>query len=57
MLVKLAVQLRVNGPPPAHLIGFYDCRIGGAEQLRSYAAILGIGFQARRHGGRAERRR
>jgi flagellar biosynthesis protein FlhF len=45
-LVQLAAQYGVAGRRPAQLINFDNCRIAGAEQLRTFAAILGIGFQA-----------
>ena len=45
-LVKLAVAYGLKSRRPAQLLSMDMCRVGGAEQLRSYAAILGIGFQA-----------
>jgi flagellar biosynthesis protein FlhF len=44
-LVQLAARYGVAGRRPAQLINFDNCRIAGAEQLRTFAAILGIGFQ------------
>ncbi|HZT30571.1 MAG TPA: hypothetical protein VFA33_11840 [Bryobacteraceae bacterium] len=45
-LVKLAVNYGLTAHRPVHLISMDGWRVGGAEQLRSYAAILGVGFQA-----------
>ena len=45
-LVKLAVTQAVSGGGPVRLISADMLRIGGAEQLRTYAAILGVPFQA-----------
>jgi flagellar biosynthesis protein FlhF len=44
-LVKLAVQLGLTARRSVQLITTDDYRVGGAEQLRSFAAILGAGFQ------------
>ena len=43
-LVKLAAQYGLRGRRPAHIISTDNLRVGAAEQLRSYAAILGVGF-------------
>jgi len=43
-LVKLAAQYGLRGRRPAHIISTDNLRVGAAEQLRSYAAILGLGF-------------
>jgi len=45
-LVKLAVTQAVAGGGSVRLISADTHRIGGAEQLRTYAAILGVPFQA-----------
>ncbi|MCW5976766.1 MAG: hypothetical protein KIT09_01750 [Bryobacteraceae bacterium] len=45
-LVKLAVAYGLKCRKPAQLISMDTWRIGGADQLRSYAAILGVGFLA-----------
>lgn len=45
-LVKLAVAYGLKSRRPVHLISMDTWRVGGAEQLRSYAAILGVGFEA-----------
>jgi flagellar biosynthesis protein FlhF len=45
-LVKLAVAYGLKGRKPVQLISMDTWRVGGAEQLRSFAAILGVGFQA-----------
>jgi flagellar biosynthesis protein FlhF len=44
-LVKLAVQHGLTGRKSVQLISLDNMRIGGSDQLRSYAAILGVGFQ------------
>ena len=45
-LVKLAIVHGLTGRRPVQLLSMDNYRVGGAEQLRSYAAILGVGFQA-----------
>jgi flagellar biosynthesis protein FlhF len=45
-LAKLAVQHGLAVRRPVRLLSMDDYRVGGAEQLRSYAMILGAGFQA-----------
>jgi flagellar biosynthesis protein FlhF len=45
-LVKLAVRYGLAGRRPTQLISMDGYRIAASEQLRSYAAILGVGFQA-----------
>jgi flagellar biosynthesis protein FlhF len=44
-LVKLAVNYGLVGRKPALLLSTDTYRVAAAEQLRSFAAILGIGFQ------------
>lgn len=44
-LAKLAVQYGLSARKPALLISFDTLRVAASEQLRSYAALLGIGFQ------------
>lgn len=44
-LVKLAAQFGVASRRPCHILTVDTHRIAAAEQLRSYAAILGVGFQ------------
>jgi flagellar biosynthesis protein FlhF len=44
-LVKLAVNYGLACRRPAMLLSTDSYRVGAAEQLRSYAAILGVGFQ------------
>jgi flagellar biosynthesis protein FlhF len=44
-LVKLAVQYGVGARKLVHVLTIDTYRISAAEELRSYAAILGIGFQ------------
>ncbi|MGC9949786.1 MAG: hypothetical protein ABSF64_25740 [Bryobacteraceae bacterium] len=45
-LVKLAVQEGLRAGRSTRLISADTQRIGGAEQLRTFAAILGVAFQA-----------
>ncbi len=44
-LVKLAVNYGLAARRPVLLLSMDTQRVGAAEQLRSYAAILGVGFQ------------
>jgi flagellar biosynthesis protein FlhF len=44
-LVKLAVNYGVAARRPALLLSMDTYRVAAADQLRSYAAILGVGFQ------------
>ena len=43
-LVKLAAHFGLRARRPTHIISTDNLRVGAAEQLRSYAAILGVGF-------------
>jgi flagellar biosynthesis protein FlhF len=45
-LVKLAVRYGLGMHRPVHILSMDSYRVAASEQLRSYAAILGIGFQA-----------
>ncbi len=45
-LVKLAVRFGLTSRRPTQLISMDTLRVAAAEQLRGYAAILGVGFQA-----------
>jgi flagellar biosynthesis protein FlhF len=45
-VVKLAMAQGLTARKPVQLLSMDNYRVGGAEQLRSYAAILGVGFQA-----------
>lgn len=45
-LVKLAAAYGMRTQRPAQLISADMYRVGAAEQLRSFASILGVGFQA-----------
>jgi len=45
-LVKLAVRYGLASRRPVHLISADTHRVSGAEQLRTYAAIIGAGFDA-----------
>lgn len=44
-LVKLAARYALPGRRPSQILSMDTYRVAAAEQLRSYAAILGIGFQ------------
>lgn len=44
-LVKLAARYGLTHRRPTHIISADSYRVAAYEQLRSYAAILGIGFQ------------
>jgi len=46
LIAKLAVTHGLQARRQVRLISMDDYRVGGAEQLRSYAAILGAGFEA-----------
>jgi flagellar biosynthesis protein FlhF len=45
-LVKLAVNYGLAARRPSLLLSIDTYRVAAAEQLRAYAAILGVGFQA-----------
>jgi flagellar biosynthesis protein FlhF len=45
-LVKLAARYGVAGRKPTQILSADCLRIAAADQLRSYAAILGLGFQS-----------
>lgn len=44
-LVKLAARHAMHAQKPAQILSADTFRVAAAEQLRSYAAILGMGFQ------------
>src|SRR6185369_12010504 len=44
-LVKLAVNYGLAARRPVMLLSMDTYRVAAADQLRSYAAILGVGFQ------------
>ncbi len=44
-LVKIAATYAVQAQKPAQIISADTFRVAAADQLRSYAAILGVGFQ------------
>lgn len=46
MLAKLAVKYGLPARRPVQLLSLENLRVGASEQLRTYAAILGMGFQA-----------
>ncbi len=46
VLVKLAVRYGISASRPVHLISADTNRVGAAEQLRTYAAIIGATFDA-----------
>ncbi len=45
MLVKLAVKFGISARRSTHIISYDGHRIASGEQLRSFAAILGVGFE------------
>jgi flagellar biosynthesis protein FlhF len=45
-LVKLAVLYGLSTRRPTHIVSMDSYRIAAADQLRSYAAILGVGFHS-----------
>jgi flagellar biosynthesis protein FlhF len=45
-LVKLAVHYGLTARKPVQILSMDSYRVAAAEQLRTYAAILGVGFQA-----------
>jgi flagellar biosynthesis protein FlhF len=45
-LVKIAARYGVAGKRPTQIVSADCVRIAAADQLRSYAAILGLGFQS-----------
>jgi flagellar biosynthesis protein FlhF len=45
-LVKLAVRYGLTARKPIQLLSVDHVRIGAADQLRTYAGILGVGFEA-----------
>jgi flagellar biosynthesis protein FlhF len=46
MLAKLAVRFGISARRSTHIISYDGHRIATSEQLRSYAAILGVSFEA-----------
>lgn len=44
-LVKLAITHGLSGRKPVQILSLDTLRVGAAEQLRSYATIIGAGFQ------------
>jgi flagellar biosynthesis protein FlhF len=46
MLAKLAMRYGIAARRSTHILSYDGHRIASSEQLRSYAAILGIGFEA-----------
>ena len=55
MLVKLAVHLGVERRVPVMLVSLDSRRIGGADQLKTFAHILGVPFNAVDHRAALER--
>ncbi|MFL6464863.1 MAG: hypothetical protein ACJ73N_10695 [Bryobacteraceae bacterium] len=45
-IAKLAVRLGLQKRIPLHLLSLDTMRVGGSEQLGTYARILGVGFDA-----------
>jgi flagellar biosynthesis protein FlhF len=50
-LVKLALRHGLTARRPVQLISVDNFRVAAGEQLRSYAAILGVGFQSLESAG------
>ncbi len=46
-IARLAARYGIARRKAAHIIALDDYRIGGGEQLRAYAAVLGVGFETR----------
>jgi flagellar biosynthesis protein FlhF len=46
MLAKLAVRYGISARRSTHILAYDGHRIAPSEQLRAYAAILGVGFEA-----------
>ena len=46
MIAKLAVRCGLSAQRSTHIISYDGHRIASGDQLRSYAAILGVGFEA-----------
>jgi flagellar biosynthesis protein FlhF len=46
MLAKLAMRFGISARRATHIISFDSHRIAPSEQLRSYAAIMGVAFEA-----------
>lgn len=44
-LIKLAVTYGLSARRPPLLVSADNCRIAAADQMRTYAAILGVGFE------------
>jgi flagellar biosynthesis protein FlhF len=45
-VAKLAVRLGLQKRMPVHLLSLDTMRVGGSEQLSTYARILGVGFDS-----------
>jgi flagellar biosynthesis protein FlhF len=48
-IAKMAARYGVARRKATHVISLDDYRIGGSEQLRAYAAVLGVSFEAVNH--------
>jgi flagellar biosynthesis protein FlhF len=48
-IAKLAARYAIGMHRSAHIVAMDEYRVGGSEQLRAYAAILGIGFDTLTH--------
>ncbi|HTM49340.1 MAG TPA: hypothetical protein VL285_11680 [Bryobacteraceae bacterium] len=46
MLAKLAVRYGISARRSTHILAYDGHRIASSDQLRAYAAILGVGFEA-----------
>ncbi len=48
-IARLAARYGIAQHKATHIIAFDDYRIGGGEQLRAYAAVLGVSFESVNH--------
>lgn len=48
-IARLAARYGIARHKATHIIAFDDYRIGGSEQLRAYAAVLGVSFETVNH--------
>ncbi|HTP85636.1 MAG TPA: hypothetical protein VMJ34_01760 [Bryobacteraceae bacterium] len=48
-VAKLATRQAITMHRKAHVLALDEFRVGGSEQLRAYAAIIGVGFDALAH--------
>ncbi len=50
-IAKIAARYAITMHRGAHVVALDENRVGGSEQLRAYAAILGVGFDALTNDG------